>query len=82
MPDPSAVLTDTPASPWAASPPEHVDVVEDRDGWTAECLVCHSWISTHESSRGNAEMAFARHVQNDYPHQIDTRRSHERPPTT
>jgi hypothetical protein len=51
---------------------EQVEISEDDDGWCAECLVCHSWVSTHNQTRREAEIAFEQHLQNDYPHSLAT----------
>ena len=58
---------------------ERVDIAEHADGWSAECLVCHAWISTHNQTRGEAVDAFARHFRNDYPHNLDERTPETRP---
>jgi hypothetical protein len=50
---------------------EQVEISQHDGGWSAECRVCHSWITRHHASRREAEKAFERHLQDDYPHNLD-----------
>ena len=60
--------------------PERVEISQRDDGWYAECLVCHSWVTRNHATRGAAEIAFAQHLRNDYPHNLDEQ-SPPLPPT-
>jgi hypothetical protein len=60
---------------------ERVDISEGDDGWSAECLVCHAWISTRNETRREAVEAFERHLRNDYPHNVDERTPDAHPNT-
>ena len=52
---------------------ERVDISEHGDSWSAECLVCHAWISTRNGTRREAVDAFERHSRYDYPHSLRER---------
>ena len=52
---------------------ERVDISEHGDGWSAECLVCHAWISTCNETRREAVDVFDRHFRDDYPHSLGER---------
>ncbi len=60
---------------------ERVDISEHVDGWSAECLVCHAWISTHHETRREAVNTFERHFRNDYPHNLGERTPETHPNT-
>ena len=60
---------------------ERVDISEHDDGWSAECLVCHAWISRHNETRRDAVNAFEQHFQGDYPHNLGERSPEPHPNT-